>query len=347
MFLGTKRIIKAGFVNFWRNGFVSLASVIVMMITLFVIGSLIFVNAMLESSLAQIRDKVDVNVYFITEAAEEDVLKVQDAVKGLPEVAGVEYVSREQALENFRQRHQNDQVALQALEELDDNPLRASLRIKANDPSQYASVASFLEEDVDALTTDGSPIISKVNFNENRVAIDNLTEIIASMEKFGFALTITLIIASILITFNTIRLAIFTARDEISVMRLVGASHGYIRGPFVFEGIMYGVVAAIITIVIFYPLTLWLGPSTESFFGNINVFTYYTTHFGSIFLTIMVSGIILGAISSFLAVKKYLRLWDSIVLYINRWTSGTSGVGVSILIGLLISNGGKKINKKE
>lgn len=308
MILSTKRIIRTGFINFWRNGFVSLASVIVMVITLFVIGSLIFVNAMLESSLEQIKDKVDVNVYFVTEALEEDVLKVQDALEGLPEVEAVTYISREEALENFKERHENDQVALQALEELDDNPLRASLRVKAGDPSQYERIAGFLEEDAEALNADGTPIISKINFNENRAAIDRLTDIITSLEKFGFVLTVALIVASILITFNTIRLAIYTSRDEIAVMRLVGASYTYIRGPFVFEGIMYGCVAAIITLVIFYPLTLWLGPATESFFGNINIFSYYTNNFGSIFLTLLGSGIILGAVSSFLAVKKYLKV---------------------------------------
>lgn len=308
MFLALKRIIKAGFVNFWRNSFVSLASIIVITITLFVIGSLIFVNAMLESSLEQIRDKVDVNVYFITEASEEVVFLVRDSLLELPEVELIEYVSREEALANFRKRHENDQVALQALEELDDNPLRASLRIKATDPSQYEVISNHLENEINTTSNDGINVISKVNFNENRTAIENLTNIISSMETFGLALTVALVVSSILITFNTIRLAIYTARDEISVMRLVGASHAYIRGPFVFEGIMYGVIAAIVTLVLFYPLTLWLGPATESFFGNINIFSFYTDNFISIFLIILGSGITLGAVSSFLAVRKYLRV---------------------------------------
>ena len=308
MFLTLKRIIRTGFINFWRNSFVSLASIIVLVITLFVIGSLIFVNAMLESSLAQIKDKVDINVYFVTDAPEEAVLSVKKALEGLEEVDQVAYVSREKALENFRARHVNDQVTLQALEELDDNPLRASLRIKAKDPSQYGTIVSYLEDTLKDESSGGVSVISKINYNENRDAIENLVRIIDSMEKFGLVLTVTLIVASILITFNTVRLAIYTARDEISVMRLVGASFAYIRGPFVFEGIMYGVIAALVTLVAFYPLTLWLGPATEAFFGSINIFTYYTQNFASIFMVIMGSGIVLGAVSSFLAVKKFLRL---------------------------------------
>ena len=308
MFLTIKRIIRTGFINFWRNSFVSLASIIVLVITLFVIGSLIFVNAMLESSLAQIKDKVDINVYFVTDAPEDAVLGVKKALEELVEVERVVYISREEALENFRVRHANDQVTLQALEELDDNPLRASLRIKASDPSQYGTIVSYLEDTLKDDSTGGVSIISKINYNENREVIENLVRIIDSMEKFGLVLTVTLIVASILITFNTVRLAIYTARDEIAVMRLVGASFAYIRGPFVFEGIMYGVIAALITLVAFYPLTLWLGPATEAFFGSINIFTYYTQNFTSIFMVIMGSGIILGAVSSFLAVKKFLRL---------------------------------------
>ncbi|NBD73815.1 FtsX-like permease family protein [Patescibacteria group bacterium] len=308
MLLTTKRIIKAGFVNFWRNSFVSLASIIVMVITLFVIGALIFVNAMLEASLETIRDKVDVNVYFATDAPEESMLAIRDAVEGLPQVERVAYVSREQALANFEERHADDAVSLQALEELDENPLRASLRIKATEPELYEEVVAYLEEDAGALSAGGGPIIDEVNFRENQEVIDNLIGIINSMERFGLAVTITLIVASILITFNTVRLAIYTSRDEIAVMRLVGASHTYIRGPFVFEGIMYGIIAALITLVAFYPLTLYLADETEAFFGNINIFVYYTEHFGSIFLTIMGAGIVLGAVSSFLAVKKYLKL---------------------------------------
>lgn len=309
MWLTTKRIVKAGFVNFWRNGFISLASIVVITITLFVIGALVFLNALLKTSLDQIRDKVDVNVYFAVEAPEETILEVQKKLEALPEVELVTYTSRDVALERFKERHREDTVALQALDELGENPLQASLSIKATDPALYQDkIVPFLETDGTALDANGNSLVAKVNFNENRVAIEKLTHIINAMDRFGLAVTITLIGASILIVFNTIRLAIYTAREEIAVMRLVGATYAYIRGPFVFEGMMYGAIAAIITLLAFYPLTLWLGPKTQEFFGTINLFTYYTTNFGTIFLTIIGSGVLLGAVSSFLAVKKYLKI---------------------------------------
>jgi cell division transport system permease protein len=308
LWTNTKRIIKSGFVNFWRNSFVSLSSILVMTVTLFVLGSIIFIDATLDASLAQIRDKVDINVYFVTTASEEEIIVLKNRLEELPEVESIEYVSREMALERFRARHENDQLTLQALEELGENPLGASLNIKARETSQYEGIANFLQDEA-ALSTNGEdPLIDNVNYFQNKAAIDQLTSIVDSAERFGFILTTILALATILITFNTIRLAIYTAREEIAVMRLVGASNAYIRGPFVFEGIMYGFLAGVITLVLFYPFTIWLAPATENFFGNINILTYYINNFGFMFLIIIGSGVILGAISSYLAVRKYLRV---------------------------------------
>ncbi|MBP9749223.1 MAG: ABC transporter permease [Candidatus Pacebacteria bacterium] len=308
MFLSFRRIVKTGFVNFWRNGFVSTSSIVVMTITLFVLGSLFFLNALLDTSLGSLKEKVDINVYFALDASDEEVAKVRDSVAALPEVYEVELTTREQARDRFKERHANDELELQALEELPDNPFPASLAIRAVDPSQYTSISTFLTEDIATLSSDGSRIVSKVNYKDNKAAIERLRDIIRGVELFGLVLSSVLITSSIIIVFNTIRMAIYISREEIAVMRLVGASDMYIRGPFVIEGMMYGVIAAIIALVSFYPLVLWLGPSTQQFFGTINLFSYYTGNFGQIFLTIMGTGMFLGALSSFLAVKKYLRV---------------------------------------
>lgn len=302
-----KRIIKSGFVSFWRNSVISFAAILVMTMTLFVLGSILFVNATLDASLSQIRDKVDINVYFVTTAPEDDILALQSSLEALPEVAVVEYVSREQALAEFRLRHENDQLTLQALEELGENPLGANLNIKAKETSQYEGIAEFLGNESALSTIDDTPIIDKVNYLQNKNAIDKLTKIVDSAESFGFIIIAILIITSIIISFNTIRLVIYTARDEISVMKLVGASNSYIRGPFVFEGVMYGIVAGIITLILFYPLTIWLSPLTENFFSDINLFDYYIDKFSKIFFIILGSGVLLGALSSYIAVWRYLK----------------------------------------
>jgi cell division transport system permease protein len=300
-----KRISRSGFVGFWRNAFVSLASIFVMTVTLFTIGVAIFLGQLLDTSLEQIRSKVDINVYFVTTAAEQDILGLKAALEGLPDVAEVTYVSRDQALADFRQRHENDQLTLQALDELGENPLGATLSIRAKETSQYEGIESFLKQKRD-LEDPQKPFIRETNFYKNKDAIDKLTRIIDGVERFS-AVTLTILIAaSVLITFNTIRLAIYTAREEITVMRLVGASNTFIRGPFILQGIMYGAIAGIVTLVIFYPLTIWLGGVTESFF-SMNIFHYYVQNFPSMFMTIVGAGIGLGAVSSIFAITRYLK----------------------------------------
>lgn len=300
----TKRVARYGLIGFIRNGFVSLAAVVIMTITLFVVATLLVSRAALDATLVELTNKVDVNVYFATTASDEQIGSVRKAIESLPEVASVTYTSREDALAEFRDRHKNDQLTIQALDQLSDNPLGASLAIRAKETSQYESIAKFLE--AQQASADGSAI-SKVNFYQNKTAIDRLTNIINASRKVAITMAMFLFGASMLITFNTIRLAIYTARDEIGVMNLVGASHWYVRGPFMIAGLLYGVIAGIIVLAALYPVAVWMGPASENFFGTFNVFDYYTTEFPSVFLVVMGIGIALGALSSYLAVRRYLR----------------------------------------
>ena len=285
---------------------VSLSSILVMSITLFVFGSLIFSNVALDAALKQIQDKVDVNVYLISSALEEDVLELQSVLGSLPEVDSVEYISREQALENFKEKHKDDRLTLQALEELEDNPLGAVLNIRAKETNQYESIAKFLESE-SALSSEKTSIIDKVNYYQNKLVIDRLSKIINSTEKIGFFVTLVLVLMSIVITFNTIRLAIYISKDEISVMRLVGASSKYVRGPFVVSGILYGAIASLVTLFIFIPIAYYLDGFMQKLF-DLSMWNYYIDNFFSIFFYIFVSGIVLGAVSSYLAVRKYLKV---------------------------------------
>lgn len=302
MWIKTKRVIRSGFYGFWRNGFVSLSSVLVMVVTLFAIGSIIFSGAVLGTALNQLKNKVDINVYFITTASEDDILSIKKNLEKLPEIDSVVYISREEVLANFKKKHENDNLLLQAIDEVGENPLEATLNVKAKDTSQYGPISDFLS----SKTSDRGGVIHKINYYQNKQAIDRLTSIINSANRLGFALTLFLIVISILITFNTIQLVIYMSRDEISVMRLVGASTGYIRGPFFVAGALYGFVASIITLIIFYPVTIYLGGISD--FLGLNLFSYYTSNFGQIFLIIVGSGVVLGSVSSFLAVRKYLNV---------------------------------------
>lgn len=303
MWTTTKRILNAGLLNFWRNGFVSIASVLVMVITLTTVAFIIFIGSMLSAALIEIREKVDVNVYFYPSAPESSITELRDSLVSFPEVAAVDYISREQALTNFVERHEDDELTLQALEELGDNPLGAVLNIKAQETSQYAQIAEYLEAQKKS-----GVLIDRINYFDNKVAIERLTKIIESADQLGLVAAIILILVSVLISFNTIRLVIFTSREEITVMRLVGASPAYVRGPYVVSGIFYGLLAALLTLAILYPITLWLGPTTERFFGSINLFDYFLQHFSEIFLILITAGVVLGGVSSWLAVRRYLKI---------------------------------------
>jgi len=306
MWINVGRIIKSGFVSFWRNWFVSLASLLMMTVTLSVIGALIFLSATLATTLDFIRSKVDVSAYFVSSAAESDIMALKSSLESLPEVLSVEYISRDEALKRFRERHANDQLTLQALDELGDNPLEASLSIKAKDPSQYENIAKFLGGS-DALGRGGTTLLDKVNYAQNKTAIDKLSKIIEAARTFGYALTGILVVASLLITFITIRLAIYISKEEIAVMRLVGASNAYIQGPFIFIGFIYGLIAALVTMGFLYGLTVWLGPVTARFFTGTDILEYYLNNFGELFLILLSSGMLLGVAASFWAVKRYLK----------------------------------------
>jgi cell division transport system permease protein len=300
-----KRIIKGGFLNFKRGGIVSWAAVLVVTITLSVIAIIIFLQAVLYFSLNQIKDKVDVTIYFTTSAPEDKILALKSSLEQLPEVANVSYTSADQALQIFRDRHQGDYPTIQALDEIGANPLGGYLNVKAKEVSQYGDIANFLQSD-DTLVVGSSSIIDKVNYYQNKLVIDRLDTIIGGAQKLGFLITLILVIISIIITFNTIRLTIFISKEEIGVMRLVGASKAHVRGPFMIEGVIYGTVATFVTMLIFWPAMFWFGKKMTDFLG-INLYNYYLSHFFQIFAILLLSGILLGVISSFLAVRRYLN----------------------------------------
>lgn len=297
-----QRIFTAGAKNFIRSGSVSFATVLIMTVTLSIIGLLMFLSAILTHTLDSIESKVDVNVYFTISATESDVLSVQKDLESLPEVALVGYTSRDTALAQFKERHSDDELTLRALDELGENPLGASLSIKAKDPSQYEGIVAYLEG------ISGSTLIDRINYFQNKTVIDRLTSAIGATQQAGLIIVTLFIIASIIIALATIRLAIYSARDEIAVMRLVGASNMYIRGPFIVAGVLSGVFAALITLALFYPAAWYAGSATSMWLGEFNIFSYYTSHFPLFFLVLMGSGIVLAGVASFLGVRRYLKI---------------------------------------
>jgi len=305
MLIHAKRIIRSGWHSFTRSGFTSIASILIMTITLFVITSLIFIQASLNASLNDIKEKVDVTIYFIPGANESSIKKIEESLYKLPEIKNIVYISASEALSNFKDRHSNDYLTLQALEEIGDNPLGASLNIKANDPSQYESFSKYFENE-NVLSKGSLTIIDKIDYSQNKLVIDRLTSIISGARTLGFVVSLVLVIISIIITFNTIRLIIYMSRDEISVMKLVGAGSKYVHGPFIVSGVLVGMCASVFTILIFIPISIWLGNNMTDFVG-INLYQYYKSNFLQLFIIMLGFGVLLGGVSSFFAINRYLR----------------------------------------
>lgn len=302
--LDIKRIIRSGVLNFYRNGIVSLASTLVLWVTLSVVLGIIFFQAILNNSLEQVKDKVDITVYFVPEAKESKILEFKDIIQKLPEVEAISYISADISLAQFKERRKDDQLTLQALDEIGENPLGGSINIKAKDPTQYESISNFLSGDSESIRL-YQDIIYNINYHKNKNIIDRLNNIILSAKILGGALALILMIISVIITFNTIRLTIFISKEEIGVMRLVGASSRYVTGPFMVEGMICGIVAAFLSVAVYYPISVWLSNKMTSFLG-IDMLEYYTNHFLEIILIALLFGVLLGSISSALAVRKYL-----------------------------------------
>ncbi len=302
-----RRIIAAGLRGFYRNRTVSLSSIFILTITLSIVTTFYLSRAIFDYTLDQVREKVDVRVYFTVDATTEQVTDIQAKLRGLTQVKSVEYTSREAALEDFKKKHEGDQLTLQALDELGSNPFGASLSIVAKDTSQYEAIAKQLAVG-SGLLGDSANAVDKINYYQLKDSIDKLNNIIGWTNTVGFWISIVFVLMSCMIVYNTIRLAIFVYRDEIAVMKLVGASNMFIRGPFIVEAVMYSLVATIISLVMFFPATIWVTKKTVFFFEGMNIHQYYVDHFFELAGMLLLSGAVLSVISSLLAVRKYLKV---------------------------------------
>ncbi len=303
IWVNIKRIFRSGFISFWRHGVVSLASVLAIIITLVVVGSLLLGSAYLDSTLESFKQKVDISISFKTDAAEDEILSIKNTLASLPEVKLVDYISRDKELADFTIRHQDNAVITQSLEEVG-NPFGARLNVSAKDPSQYESIVRFLDNSENS-TNFNKSVIDQITFKQD--IINRLIKLVNITREVGFAVSLVLILMSILVTFNTISLAIYISREEIAVMRLVGASNTYVTGPFIIEGAIAGIFSSIVAMGLLYPISLWITNTTKGAYNGINLLAYYVDNFAQIFLILLVVGVALGVISSYLAARQYLK----------------------------------------
>ena len=301
MFTIISRIFHFGFKNFWRNGWLTTVTVVIMTLALLVFAWLIFFGVVTSRAAASIEDKIDISVYFNTNTAEDEILNIQQSLEGLAQVQSVDYISRDQALSNFKDNHSSDQTITQAVNELDSNPLEASLNIKAKNPSEYGAIADYLN------SSDLSQYIDSVSYTQNQSIIDRLAHIVKTVEVGGVIMMIVFALLAGLVVFNTIRLAIYANREEIGIMRVVGASNALVRGPYVVEGMLCGAIATIVALIISAPILFAINPYLNIFIPNMNLFQYFVSHIVELFVYLLLFAIALGGASSFIAVRRYLK----------------------------------------
>ncbi|OIO44463.1 MAG: hypothetical protein COY72_00410 [Candidatus Nealsonbacteria bacterium CG_4_10_14_0_8_um_filter_35_10] len=303
MFTLLKRILKASWLNFRRNIGLSLATIFILLITISLITYLFLFRQISQFLIAELEAKVDISVYFREDSPEEEILKAEDELSKMSEVKEVEYISQEMAREKFIQKHKDNLLLMASLEEIGENPFLASLNIKAQKPEQYETLANFLEN------SDFKNYIEQpIDYYQRKPIINKLSSITSVINKAGIGISIILILLSFLVAFNTIRLAIFNQREEIFIMRLVGASNWFIRGPFLFQGVIAGFFATLITILIFF-LTCWgLGPKLEIFLPNFNLQDFFFQNLWILFSIQLLTGMILGIFSSLIAMRRYLKV---------------------------------------
>lgn len=296
------RGVKSGIRNFFRNGWLSVATISIIVLTLFIINTVFVITVISRKTLEDIQQKIDVSIYFKSEADERGARALTDLVAKMPEVKNAVYISKDDALQVFKAKHTQDEIILQSLEELG-NPLQPSMSIKMENPNAYQGILDKIRK------SEYNSLVSDVDYYaEKKPIIERLNNIILTLRKIGLAIIGIFSLIAILVTFNSIRLTMYSYRREVEIMKLVGANRWFIRLPFIVEGMLYGFFAAWVSIILFYPFVYFSAKYITSIVPNVNIVEYLHANALIIVGTQLISGIVLGAISSLIAIRKYLNI---------------------------------------
>jgi cell division transport system permease protein len=297
------RIVKTGFVNFWRNLWLAAAATMVMTVTLIIIAVLFLMFALTSYSIKTIQNTVDVSVYFKIGLVENKITDIQKTLQSDPRVKDVAYVSSVQALQDFKTSHAGDTTITASLNQLTENPLPATLHVKANNLDDYPAIAEKLQ------SNDYKDSISKVNYQDNRLIIDRLNKILKFIVTFGLSLMVVFSLIAILVIFNTITLTIYNRKEEVEIMRLVGATNWYIRGPFIVESFLYTVFSTAITAALLVPIFTKVIPKIAQYVNpQLSIFSQNVFNYWYVVLMLFVVSVILSVTSTMMAIRKYLRI---------------------------------------
>lgn len=302
MLTSLKKIFKFSLESISRNKGLFFTTTLVITITTSLIAGAFLLRGVTDSLVYHLQEKVDISVYFNANVDEGSILKMKEELAEVPEIKSVKYISREEALDIFREKHKDDSLIMESLEEIGENPLVAHLNIKAAQASQYEQVSSFLEK------SSFSEIIDKVDYHQNKTVIERIFSISANVERTSLILIIVSAILAVLVAFNTVRLGVASFKREISVMRLVGASNWFIRGPFAVQGMLSAVLATVFSLAVFFVGCYFLSPKLEVLISDFSLSGYFRANIGIILLIQLGAAMGLAVIPSLVAIRKYLHI---------------------------------------
>lgn len=301
------RMCRYGINNFSRNAWLTIAATAVMTITLLVVFTTLAARNVLLSTVGEIRDKVDMSIYVKTGTSPEDVKSIQQGLQSLPNVKEVSYVSPADARAAFAQTNKTNSGALEALNEAT-NQFPGTFRIKLVDINQTSELQHFTTTNA-TLKKDIDPNRPPSFAGQRRSAIKNIGRWVSFAQTAGLVASIIFIAMSSLIIFNTIRMAIFNRKDEIQMMKLIGADRNFIRGPFIVEAVVYGFIAAVIATALGYALLYTSRQTLLSYgIGVQATISFITNYLPFVILGMILLGALIGTISSLLATRRYLKI---------------------------------------
>jgi cell division transport system permease protein len=303
------RIIRTGITNFFRNSSLAVAAIAVMVITLTIVLFSVVTSATMSHTINQIADKINISIYLDDSTTTQQADSLIGKLQKLPEVKSVSYISKDQALAEYKAENSNNQALLTAIDETG-NPLPASIQVDPVDPSHVNQIQNVLNESSTIQLED--PQAGTSYSGDRKAAIDQIAHATDILKQVGVVAVVVFALVSMLIIFNTIQMAIFNRRDEIQIMRLLGASTWFIRGPFVVESITYGVVSALISIGIIDLLFVVASSALKASSLGLLDINYASHYFYSNFLLLLTLqlalGIVIGAVSSIIATRRYLKI---------------------------------------
>jgi len=301
--LSFARVIKFSLQDIGRNIWLSLVTVIILILALFSINLLLIVKVISSVSINAVKQKIDVSLYLKPDTEESRILALKTRVSNLDQVKEVVYISKQTAIDSFRAKHKNDPEILQALVELGKNPLSPSLVIKPKNLDQYDELIANLNKIDD-------DIIESRNFDDYKAMLTRINDITDRISEAGMALSTIFVIITLLVVYNAIRVAIYTHKREIAIMKLVGASNWFIRSPYLISSLIYTLVGVIIVAGMVYLFLGLLQPYLSAFFVDydFNLMSYFNQNFLTIFGLEFLGAAFVNILASLVAVGKYSKV---------------------------------------